>query len=225
MKFKVGDKVKVVVKGDAFVDPMWIKSMDYTIGLIGVVVEKRLIFNNKVAYRVEIIYNDDCVSDLWYYNECSLELVSEESSVISDNQKDTNPKDAIGGKKLPMNLVPSSLMIYAATSFAEGASKYGNYNWRVAGVRASIYKAALERHLAKWWNGETFDKKTNVHHLASVIACAGIILDAELVGKLEDDRAPYADIDGLIGTLEKTIEHLYELNKDKNPKHYKLGDK
>jgi hypothetical protein len=78
------------------------------------------------------------------------------------DSKPTNPKDAIGSTKLPLNLVPDSLTAYAALSFAEGASKYGSYNWRVAGVRASIYKAALERHLKKWWNGEECDPKTKV---------------------------------------------------------------
>ena len=48
--------------------------------------------------------------------------------------KPTNPKDAIGAAKLPLHLVPDTLRIYAAMAFAEGASKYGAYNWRAAGA-------------------------------------------------------------------------------------------
>jgi CBS domain-containing protein len=140
------------------------------------------------------------------------------------NVKDTNPKDAIGSTKLPLHLVPDTIVSYAALSFAEGASKYGGYNWRVAGVRASIYKSALERHLMKWWNGENVDQVTGVPHLSSALACIGIILDADLVGKLTDDRPPYAPINDLIETIEPIVNKVYAINKDKNPKHYTIQD-
>ncbi len=104
--------------------------------------------------------------------------------------KATNPKDRIAGNRLPLDLVPDSLAVFAALSFAEGAAKYGAYNWRVAGVRASVYRASLDRHLKSWWNGEDKDPKTGVPHLASVIAGAAILLDAELASKLTDDRPP-----------------------------------
>lgn len=135
------------------------------------------------------------------------------------DSKDTNPKDAIGSTKLSFGLVPDTLSTFAALAFTEGATKYGSYNWRVAGVRASIYRDALERHLKKWWNGEEVDPKTGVSHLASVIACAGIILDAALVGKLTDDRPPKAPMGELIDSMEAKVAHLKELHKDKNPKH------
>jgi hypothetical protein len=138
--------------------------------------------------------------------------------------KPTNPKDAIGSSKLPLNLVPDTLAIYAAASFAEGASKYGAYNWRVAGVRASIYRAALERHLKKWWNGENRDKKTKVPHLASVIACAAIILDAEVCGMLTDDRPPAVDLNPLIEGLEDTVRHVYDMHKHLTPHHHTAAD-
>lgn len=134
--------------------------------------------------------------------------------------KPTNPKDAIGCSKLPLDLVPDTISLYAATAFADGAAKYGSYNWRMAGVRASIYRAALERHLKKWWNGEDWDRETGVHHLASVIACAGILLDAEECGKLTDDRPPAMDTVGLISNLEDVVRHVYHIRKDCHPHHY-----
>lgn len=133
--------------------------------------------------------------------------------------KATNPKDAVGSTKLPLDLVPDTLSAFAAASFAEGASKYGSYNWRVSGVRASIYKAALERHLKKWWNGEDCDAVTKVPHLASVIACAAIILDAGVVGKLNDDRPPKVDLDTVIKGLEETVRHVYSIHAHINPDH------
>lgn len=134
--------------------------------------------------------------------------------------KDTNPKDAIGMTKLPLDLVPDTLMIYASLSFAEGALKYGKFNWRVAGVRASIYIAALERHLAKFKNGEWADETTKVPHLSSMLACIGIILDAKLLGKLTDDRAPYAPMDALIKEVEPIVLQLKELFKDHFKDHH-----
>lgn len=106
--------------------------------------------------------------------------------------KPTNPKDAIGSGKLPLSLVPDIIRIYAAMAFAEGDHKYRGFNWRVAGVRHSIYWDALSRHLMRYQAGEDCDPATGVPHLASALACIGIILDAQLVGKLTDDRPPSA---------------------------------
>lgn len=140
------------------------------------------------------------------------------------DRKATNPKDAIGSTKLPLHLVPGTLKAYAALAFAEGASKYGAYNWRAAGVRASIYKSALERHLEKWWNGEWADPATGVPHLASVIACAGIILDADLVGKLNDDRPPVAPLSEHIDDMSATVAALFAMHADKDPHHWTIQD-
>jgi ribosomal protein S15P/S13E len=145
----------------------------------------------------------------------------EELQYIPDEPvlKDTNPKDAIGSTKLPLDLVPDTMPAYAALAFLEGATKYGSMNWRVAGVRASIYMAAAKRHMAKYWNGEWADEKTKVPHLASAMACMAIILDADAAGKLTDDRPPKVDLTSLIDGMEATVKHLKELHKDHNPKH------
>jgi hypothetical protein len=106
-------------------------------------------------------------------------------------RKPSNPKDQAGSERLPLHLVPSTLQVYAAMAFAEGAAKYGAYNWRATGVRASIYYSALQRHLAKWWNGEVLDPVTKVPHLASAVACLAVLIDAgETSDKLTDDRPP-----------------------------------
>lgn len=125
--------------------------------------------------------------------------------------KETNPKDAFASSRLPLDLVPDSLTAYAALAFLEGALKYGAYNWRTRGVRTSVYVAALRRHLAAFQNGEWADPQTNVPHLASVIACAGIILDAELCAKLEDDRPPAAPVARMQRAFKAEVERLKSL--------------
>lgn len=139
--------------------------------------------------------------------------------------KDTNPKDAIGSTKLDMGLVPDSAIAHLALAFTEGALKYGRYNWRAAGVRSSIYHAAARRHLAKYWNGEWSDPKTKVPHLASVMACCAIILDAEHLNKLTDDRPPPArHLGELIDSMSAHVAHLKREFADHEPHQYTIAD-
>ena len=138
--------------------------------------------------------------------------------------KDTNPKDAIGSTKLPMHLIPGSAKAVMAIAFLEGAMKYGKYNWRVAGVRASIYADALERHLEKWKNGENEDPITKVPHLGSIMACAAILIDAALMDKLVDDRPPAAPVSPYIDNLAEHVRYLQDLYGDENPHQYTIED-
>jgi hypothetical protein len=142
---------------------------------------------------------------------------------MTTDTKPSNPKDIIGSTKLDLGLVPDTIDAEVALAYLEGALKYGRYNWRIAGVRASIYNAALRRHLKRWWNGENRDKVTRVKHLANLIACAGIVLDAELAGKLEDDRPPALDLDDVL-EVQEHIAHLKALFADHSPKQYTIAD-
>jgi hypothetical protein len=142
-----------------------------------------------------------------------------------EGTKPSNPKAAIGAKKLPLELVPDTLEIYAALGFFEGASKYGRYNWRVAGVRASTYVAALRRHVSKWWNGEEIDPDTGVPHLANAICCLAILVDSLEMGSLTDDRPPsIKHIGTTIAKFEPLIAALKEKFKDANPHQYTIAD-
>jgi len=138
--------------------------------------------------------------------------------------KQSNPKDAIGSTKLALGLVPDTLVVAAAMAFTEGATKYGRFNWRVAGVRASIYHDALRRHLAKWWNGEECDPQTGVPHLASVAACVAILLDAAALGKLTDDRPPAAPLGAEIATAEGVARRVREIFSAHDPKQWTIAD-
>lgn len=138
--------------------------------------------------------------------------------------KQSNPKDAIGATKLALGLVPDTLVVAAAMAFTEGAAKYGRFNWRVAGVRASIYHDAARRHFAKWWNGEECDPQTGVPHLASVAACVAILIDAGALGKLTDDRPPAAPIGSGIAAAERISERVKELFAAHDPKQWTIAD-
>ena len=102
----------------------------------------------------------------------------------------TNPKDAIGRTKPPMHLIPPVAMVQEAQVMRLGADKYGPYNWREHSVAASVYVSAAQRHLLQWFDGESIDPESGASHLAHARACLGILLDAESLGQLVDDRPP-----------------------------------
>lgn len=144
---------------------------------------------------------------------------------MSLETKDTNPKDTIGSTKLDMGLVPDTAVASMALAFTEGALKYGRYNWRIAGVRASIYHAAARRHLAKWWNGEQCDQSTGVPHLASVMACCAILLDAASMGKISDDRPPSnLGVPVAIDYSAMTVKALMQKFEGHDPHQYTIAD-
>jgi hypothetical protein len=146
---------------------------------------------------------------------------------IAAESKPSNPKDIVGSTKLSLSIVPDTLQICAAMAFLEGALKYGRFNWRVVGVRATIYLDALKRHIAKWENGQDRDKLTTVHHLDNAIACLGIIRDAMIYGKLEDDRAPCPNPDAMADLIDAqgvTIAHLKGMFKEHAPYQYTIKD-
>ena len=101
---------------------------------------------------------------------------------------DNNPKTLVGAAKVPLHLVPPSAKYYLAQALKNGADKYGSYNWRDAAISVSTYKAAMERHMDAFWDGEDLAEDSGVHHVAHAMACAALILDAMSIDKLVDDR-------------------------------------
>lgn len=141
--------------------------------------------------------------------------------------KPSNPKDVIGSRKLHMSCVPWTLVVCAARALLEGMLKYGRFNWRMCGVRGSIYLDAIKRHIAKYENGQDIDPKTLIHHLDSAIGCLAIMRDAMLYKKFEDDRPPCPDPDAmarLIDGEEEQSAHLRELFKDHKPYQFTIAD-
>jgi hypothetical protein len=115
-------------------------------------------------------------------------------------QSDSNPKDRLGVKKVPLSLVPMAALVEEAMAFAEGARKYGEFNWRNKAVRRRVYLEAILRHALAALAGEDIDPDTivrdragrvvfpGVSHEAKIRAGAGIVIDAKRIGNLIDDR-------------------------------------
>ena len=144
----------------------------------------------------------------------------------ADDAKQSNPKDAIATNKLPSHLVSPIVKAYQAISHFLGNVKYGAWNYRGAGARASVYKAALDRHVDAWWEGEENDPTDGTPHLANALACLGILIDAKHSGKLVDDRPP--SLNGELALVRAEFKALMpkirERYADKAPYHYTIAD-
>lgn len=134
-----------------------------------------------------------------------------------------NPKDIVGAGKLPLHLWPTAATAMGCVALLNGALKYGRSNWRVVGVRASIYVDACQRHLAAWFEGNECDEE-GVPHLSSALACLAILVDSQFAGKLKDDRQVRGGHSEAIASLTPHVERLRALHAGKSPKHYTIGD-
>lgn len=135
-----------------------------------------------------------------------------------------NPKDELGDKKVPLWLCsPIAKAHWALAQFC-GRIKYGAWNWRIAGVRSSIYLSAAQRHLDAYMSGERLDPVDGTHHLGNLMACAAILLDAEAAGKLIDDRPPSVGVRPAYAEVEATMARLREQYKEHAPRHYTIED-
>lgn len=183
--------------------------------------------------RASTCYSKECLDPKCVYLRSMIQQIENEQAKLRNcmtpgaivfvaDTKPSNPKESVGATKLSSGLVPDCPD--EAMAFLEGALKYGRYNWRVVGVLASTYNDALERHRKKWWNGENCDPATRVKHLAYLIACAKILLDAELCGVLTDDRPPVAPVAKRIDALQDEIGLLKDLFSNHNPKQYTIAD-
>ena len=107
------------------------------------------------------------------------------------NKKDTNPKDAVGSTKVPMSRVPVAPLMEVACALHEGNVKgYRGHNWRIAGVRGSIYYDAAMRHLMAWYEGQDLDPDSGVSHITKAIAGLMVLRDAMILDNWTDDRPP-----------------------------------
>lgn len=119
-------------------------------------------------------------------------------------EDETNPKDLVGAKKCPLRYVPCALKITAAPALAEGARKYGPYNWRQKKVQYTIYLEAIERHLSALLDGQDLDPATGISHESSIAANIGIVADARALGRLIDDRTGAGAAPILLAEQDKT---------------------
>lgn len=84
-----------------------------------------------------------------------------------------------------------------------GMGKYGLMNWRDNDVVAHIYYDAAMRHLMSWWDGEDVAYDSKIKHLAHVMACCAILIDAEYNKNLIDDRPRAGHVADMIEEIHK----------------------
>jgi Domain of unknown function (DUF5664) len=129
--------------------------------------------------------------------------------------KPSNPKDALGIKKVPMSTIPATVVAELGVAMLEGALKYGRHNYRAIGVRASVYyDAVMARHMPAWWEGEDIDPDSDISHITKAIASLVVLRDAMINGNWVDDRPPRPP-KGWLGKLNDKVVAL--LKKYPNP--------
>lgn len=128
--------------------------------------------------------------------------------------KESNPKDQLGIKKVPLSTVPATVLMEVGLAMLEGALKYGAFNYRAVGVRASIYYDSAMRHLMSWYEGEDNDpeSKVGISHLTKAIASLTVIRDAMIRGKMVDDR-PIKSDSNWIDELNVKSKSLVEMTE------------
>jgi hypothetical protein len=128
----------------------------------------------------------------------------------SMSTKETNPKDAVGTKKVPMSCVPLPPLLEVAVAMQEGGRKYGRHNYRKAGVRGSVYFDAAMRHLFAWFEGEDLDPDSGISHVSKAVATLMVLRDAQIRGNWEDDRPPRTcDIVKIANLLSEKVVTRY----------------
>lgn len=131
--------------------------------------------------------------------------------------KATNPKDHVSSTRVPLWLLSPIAMAYWALAQLAGLIKYGAWNWRRDGARASTYVSAMRRHIDKWESGEELDAVDGTRHLGNVMACCSILLESQAAGKLVDDRPPSIDLTKVHAECEANAERLFRQYADRPP--------
>lgn len=140
------------------------------------------------------------------------------------NTKQTNPKDMVGTRKAGISCVPQAVLAELGLAMLEGACKYGRFNWRVSGVRASVYLDALYRHIfLQWWEeGEDIDVESQCSHLTKGISTLTVLRDAMIQGMLVDDRPPKSK--PFMSDLNQAAGVVIDRHADKSPRHFTIDD-
>ena len=136
--------------------------------------------------------------------------------------KASNPKDAIGIKKVPQSVLPSGPIMEMGLGMMEGALKYGAHNYRAIGVRASVYYDAAERHLKAFWEGEDIDPDSGLPHIVKAMCCLCVLRDSQIINNWVDDRPPSYP-DGWQSKMNEAAGKL--IDKYPNPKEAFVKDK
>ena len=131
------------------------------------------------------------------------------SAGYSTKDTNPNPKDFLGVSKWgPFHVLPMTVMTEVATGMGEGGMKYGSHNYRVAGVRSSVYVDAAFRHIVQYWEGEDVDADSGLSHITKAICSLVVLRDAMIQDMLTDDRPPKGNIAQVRNEMQATMDSL-----------------
>lgn len=149
---------------------------------------------------------------------------AERTYSMDEGSKPSNPKDAMGILKVPLSTIPIPVLWELGLAMLEGALKYGRHNYRVVGVRASVYyDAVMARHLPAWWEGEDIDPLSGVNHVTKAIASLVVLRDSMIRGNWVDDRPPKSD-PALIEQYNQKVKELLEKYPNPVAPYTELGE-
>ncbi len=134
------------------------------------------------------------------------ELISAHTSLVKPPEGSLNPKDVAGSQKVSLRLVPLGALVGVAAVLANGAAKYGPFNWRQYPIGRSFYYEAAIRHLIAALDGEDIDPESGLPHIDHAIAGLMIERDALANGTNKDDRQPAGVTGALIRAATKPLK-------------------
>jgi 5'(3')-deoxyribonucleotidase len=146
--------------------------------------------------------------------------------IQKEDSKPTNPKDALGVMKVPLHFVSGIVKAYASIAHYLGNVKYGAWNYRNGGARASVYLSALQRHIDRWVEGQEYDSVDGTPHLANALACINILIESKANGNLIDDRPPSRinELEACYSEVERIMKTIVARYPDRKPKHFTIED-
>jgi hypothetical protein len=115
-------------------------------------------------------------------------------------------------------------MAELGVAMLEGARKYGKHNYRVAGVRASVYVDAAFGHIMQWWEGEDRDADSGLSHITKAIASLTVLRDAMIQDKMVDDRPPKANLDRVRKGMQEVVDATFERHPSPVKPHTATGE-
>lgn len=81
------------------------------------------------------------------------------------------------------DLLPIAAVRQIVKVLTFGATKYGDDNWRHVPNANKRYYAATMRHLTSWWDGDSIDDESGLHHLAHAGCCILFLLSNQIEDK------------------------------------------
>ena len=86
-----------------------------------------------------------------------------------------------------MDLLPYDALVDLAEIYRVGAEKYGENNWR-KGFKWSRIFAAVQRHLAAFWEGQDIDGDSGLPHLSHAAFGILTLINFQTTHPDKDDR-------------------------------------